>query len=83
MVKNGEQMSADQVLEVLAIDLIGIVPDDKEITISNNIGVPLVGNTSLAGQAFMNICHRIMGEEVPFIDFNKKQGFFSKLFGKK
>lgn len=80
MVKRGEMMSIDDVVEILAIDLIGAVPDDENIVIATNNGEPLVGQDSLAGQAYMNICKRILGEEVPLLDLNKKQGFFSKLF---
>ncbi len=83
MVKRGEMMSADDVLEVLSVNLIGIVPDDENIVISTNTGVPLVGNNTMAGKAFQNICLRITGEEVPFLDLGKKQGLFSKIFGKK
>ena len=82
MVKKGEMMSIDDVVDILAIDLIGAVPDDENIVIATNNGEPLVGNDSLAGQAYMNICKRITGEEVPLLDLNKKQGFFSKLFKK-
>lgn len=82
MVKKGEMMSIDDVVDILAIDLIGAVPDDENIVIATNNGEPLVGNESLAGQAYMNICRRILGEEVPLLDLNKKQGFFSKLFKK-
>ena len=82
MVKKGEMMSIDDVVDILAIDLIGAVPDDENIVIATNNGEPLVGNDSLAGQAYMNICKRIIGEEVPLLDLNKKQGFFSKLFKK-
>ena len=80
MVKRGEMMSIDDVVEILAIDLIGAVPDDENIVIATNNVEPLVGQDSLAGQAYMNICKRILGEEVPLLDLNKKQGFFSKLF---
>lgn len=82
MVKKGEMMSIDDVVDILAIDLIGAVPDDENIVIATNNGEPLVGNDSLAGQAYMNICHRIIGEEVPLLDLNKKPGFLSKLFKK-
>ena len=75
-------MSIDDVVDILAIDLIGAVPDDENIVIATNNGEPLVGNDSLAGQAYMNICHRIIGEEVPLLDLNKKPGFLSKLFKK-
>ena len=44
-----------------------------------NKGQPLVGDSSMAGQAYMNICHRILGEDVPFLDLNGKGGFFKKL----
>ena len=43
----------------MGIDLIGAVPDDESIVISTNQGEPLVGDDSLAGQAFMNICYRV------------------------
>jgi septum site-determining protein MinD len=83
MVKRGDMMSSDDVGEILAIDLIGIVPDDENIVISTNQGEPLVGSDSLAGRAYMNICKRILGEEVPFMDLEEKAGFFEKLFGKR
>lgn len=82
MVKKGEMMSIDDVVDILAIDLIGAVPDDENIVISTNNGEPLVGSDSLAGQAYMNICKRILGEEVPLLDLNKKSGFFTRLFKK-
>lgn len=79
MVKDNSMMSSDDVVEILAIDLIGVVPDDEQIIISTNNGDPLVGDDSLAGQAYMNICRRLLGEEVPLLDLNGKSGFFSKL----
>ena len=79
MVKDNSMMSSDDVVEILAIDLIGVVPDDEQIIISTNNGDPLVGDDSLAGQAYMNICRRLLGEEVPLLDLNGKNGFFSKL----
>lgn len=82
MVKRGDMMSSDDVVEILAVDLIGVVPDDENIVISTNQGEPLVGNDSLAGKAYMNICHRIIGEDVPYLDLTNKQGFFSRLFKK-
>ena len=72
-------MSIDDVLDILAINLIGAVPDDENIVISTNQGEPLVGNNTLAGQAYMNICRRIVGEEVPLLDLSAGNGFFSKI----
>ena len=81
MVKRGDMMSIEDVVDILSIDLIGAVPDDENIVISTNHGEPLVGSDCLSGKAFMNICHRIMGEEVPFLNLETKQGFFSKIAG--
>lgn len=79
MVKEGNMMSSDDVVEILAVDLIGVVPDDEQIVISTNQGEPLVGSDSMAGQAYMNICKRILGEEVPYLDLEATRGFFQKL----
>ena len=79
MVKRGDMMNVEDVCDILAINLIGAVPDDEQIVVSTNQGEPLVGNNSLAGQAYSNICRRIMGEEVPFLNLDEKKGVFSKL----
>ena len=78
MVKRGDMMSVDDVIDILAVDLIGIVPDDESIVIATNEGEPLVGNDSQAGRAFANICQRIMGQEVPFMEF-EADGIFKKI----
>ncbi len=83
MVKRGDMMSSDDVCEILAVDLIGIVPDDENIVISTNQGEPLAGSDSLAGRAYMNIARRITGEDIPFMDLNGKTSIFEKLFGKR
>lgn len=83
MVKRGDMMSSEDVMEILAVDLIGVVPDDENIVISTNQGEPLVGFDSLAGRAYMNIARRLTGEVVPFADLNERQSFFGKLFGKR
>ena len=60
---------------------LAVVPDDEQIVIATNQGEPLVGTDSLAGKAYMNICHRILGEEVPFMDLTQKTGIIQKLAG--
>ena len=70
-------MSADDVIDILAVELIGQVPDDENIVVATNNGEPLVGDNSLAGQAYMNICRRVTGEQVPFLDLDVKKGIFS------
>lgn len=82
MVKRGDMMSAEDVVDILAVKMIGVVPDDENIVVSTNQGEPLVGNDSLAGKAYMNISRRVTGEEVEFLDLTAKKGFFKKLFGK-
>lgn len=80
MVKRGDMMSVDDVIEILAIDLIGVIPDDENIVISTNNGEPIVTNqTVTCGKAYLNICKRITGEEVPYLDLNIETGFFKKL----
>ncbi|WPC42890.1 septum site-determining protein MinD [Clostridium sp. JS66] len=86
MVKNGNMLDVNDILDSLAIELIGIVPDDRNITVSTNKGEPIVlDDKASAGQAFRNIAKRIVGEKVPFMDLsNNQEGFFSgikKLFG--
>lgn len=78
MVKRGEMMSIEDVVEILAVELIGAVPDDESIVVSTNQGQPLVGDHSLAGQAYFNICKRVIGDKVEFLDLNDI-GFFAKL----
>ncbi|MEF9959000.1 MAG: septum site-determining protein MinD [Niameybacter sp.] len=80
MVKRGDMMAMDDVVEILAIDLIGVVPDDENIVITTNKGEPAVADkTALAGKAFRNIADRIEGNEVPFMDLEMGSGFFDKL----
>ncbi|MBP3701943.1 MAG: septum site-determining protein MinD [Lachnospiraceae bacterium] len=79
MVKRGDMMSTDDVVDILAINLIGVVPDDEHIVVATNQGEPLVGDDSLAGKAYMNICRRVLGEDVPMLDLDVSEGFFAKL----
>ena len=79
MVKRGDMMSIEDVIDILAIDLIGAVPDDEHIVIATNQGEPLAGDSSLAGTAYMNICKRILGEEVPLMNLETNRGFFAKI----
>ncbi|MCJ7735403.1 MAG: septum site-determining protein MinD, partial [Anaerolineales bacterium] len=80
MVKQNNMLSSDDVVDLLAIRLLGIVPEDKAVLISTNRGTPIaLDNKSLAGQAYRNIARRILGEEVPFLDLDKGSGFFNRL----
>ena len=79
MVRRGDMMSMEDVMDILAVNVIGVVPDDESIVISTNQGEPLVGMGSLAGQAFLNICRRIMGEQIPFLSLDVQPKFITRL----
>jgi septum site-determining protein MinD len=67
-------------VELLAIDIIGIIPEDEDVIISTNRGTPVsLEGKSQAGKAFHNIAHRMMGEDIPFIDFTKSRGVLSRI----
>ena len=79
MVRRGDMMSVDDVTEILSVPLIGALPDDEQVVIGSNQGEPVVSLNSSAGQAYMNICRRILGEDVAFMDLDSGTGIFSKL----
>ncbi|MFH2038706.1 MAG: septum site-determining protein MinD [Chloroflexota bacterium] len=80
MVKRGDMLSVEDVLDLLAIQLVGIVPEDENVIVASNRGTPMAfDNKSKAGQAFHNIARRLMGEEIPFMDV-ENQGFFQRIF---
>lgn len=80
MVKRGDMMNIDDMIDILAIELIGVVPDDEHIIVSTNRGEPAVSNNeSMAGQAYRNIVKRILGEDVPFMNLESDEGFVTKL----
>ena len=79
MVRRGDMMSMEDVMDILAVNVIGVVPDDESIVISTNQGEPLVGMGSLAGQAFFFFCRRIMGEQIPFLSLDVQPKFITRL----
>lgn len=79
MVHRGDMMSSSDVVDILGIPLIGIVPDDENVVVSTNQGVPLVGENCPAGLAYANIVDRIQGKEVPYLNLQKGVSFFTKL----
>ena len=80
MVQRGDMMDIQDILDILAIKLLGIVPDDEDIIVSTNKGEPVVlVESSLPGQAYRNISGRLLGENIPLLDIHKPQGFLAKL----
>jgi septum site-determining protein MinD len=80
MVKKGEMLSADDVTDILAIKLIGIVPEDEGVIPSSNSGIPVtLQENSRAGQAFRNIARRLNGENVPFMSLDESGNILQRL----
>jgi septum site-determining protein MinD len=80
MVKRGDMLATTDVLEILAIELIGIVPEDETIITSTNKGQPVaLEDHSPAGAAFMRIAQRVLGEQVPFQVFHDSPGLLDRL----
>ena len=76
MVRRGQMLSQEDVIEILAIDLLGLVPEDKQVVISTNQGVPVALNgKSISGQAFRNISGRILGQDVPLMSLESRSMF--------
>lgn len=72
LVKQGNMMNADDVAEILSKPLIGAIYDDEAVVIASNRGEPL-SPTSLSGQAFQNICERILGHDIPIMNLEKNR----------
>lgn len=86
MVKRGDMLEVDDVLEILGVKLIGIVPEDERILISTNLGNPAsLDETNRAGGEFRNVARRIRGEDVPYLALTADGGGFlggiRRLFG--
>lgn len=80
MVKNHDMLSAEDVLDLLAIPLIGIVPEDESVIVGANRGTPIaLESKSKAGQAFRNIALRLQGQQVPFLDLDTQSGLWARL----
>ena len=80
MVKKGDMMDIEDMIEILAIELLGVVPEDEFIVVSTNRGEPAVlDNDSMAGQAYRNISLRITDESVPLMQLEANVGIVKKL----
>ena len=80
MVRKGEMMDADDIVELLSIKLIGAIPDDENVIIQTNKGEPSVTNSkSLSGRAYMETAKRILGEDIDVTIPGRKDGFWNKV----
>jgi septum site-determining protein MinD len=82
MVARGDMLSIEDVIDILAIELIGVIPEDESILVGSNQGLPVAmssANGSSASQAFRNVAQRIDGQTIPFMDLTLKEGFMERL----
>jgi len=80
MARRGDMMDVADVLEVLGVDLLGIVPEDEMIIVATNKGEPIVfEKRSRAGRAFLHAAQRIMGEEVPLDEVTEVPSLLERL----
>lgn len=80
MVKKGEMLSADDIIDILGLAVIGIIPEDRYVLSASNSGEPVTLNSnSQAGLAFANIARRLTGEDVPLMDLDENRGFLWRI----
>lgn len=84
LVKRGDMLALDDTLDILGIELIGVVPEDERILRSSNLGEPVItDDKALAGKAYRNVTKRILGENIPLLDIDDDGGLLKRLFGKR
>ncbi|MEM1244546.1 MAG: septum site-determining protein MinD [Pseudomonadota bacterium] len=84
-VARGEMLAIDDVLDILAIPLLGVIPESADVLTASNAGEPVILNQhSIAGKCYGDAVARFLGEEQPhrFLETQKK-GFFKRLFARK
>ena len=83
--RDGELRDIDDILDILAIDLLGVVPEDDHIVLATDRGQPVALNEKLyVSHAYRNIAYRIMGNNVPLMSFRQPglMGSLARLFGR-
>ena len=81
--ERGEMLKVDDVLEILAIPLLGIIPESEQVLTASNLGAPVTLNSpdGAAGQAYFDAANRLMGKNVPMRIPTDRKGLLGKLFG--
>ena len=80
LVRRGDMLDTADVVEILSIDIIGIVPEDSNILVSTNRGQPIAfDGRAPAARAFRDIARRLMGQDVPFMPLQQSGGLFRRL----
>lgn len=83
-VENGEMLSVQDVEDILAVPLLGVIPESQAVLKASNTGVPVIlDEESIAGQAYLDAVGRLLGDNIEhrFLAVEKKKGFFKRLVG--
>ena len=81
-VAKGDMLSVDDIMDILAIPLLGVIPESKSVLQSSNAGIPVIlDEISDAGQAYKDIVARFLGEDCPQRFLEAKKPFLRRLFG--
>ena len=80
MVKKGEMMEVEDIVDLLSVDLIGVVPDDEYIITQTNKGEPVIKNKKApSGKAYIEIARRVLGENIEVTIPGREKGFWAKI----
>ena len=80
MVRKGEMMDVNDIVDLLSIDLLGVVPDDEYIITQTNKGEPVIQNRKASsGRAYLEIAKRVLGENIEVTIPGREKGFFAKI----
>jgi septum site-determining protein MinD len=83
LVRRGDMLSMEDILDLLAVELLGIIPEDENVIVASNKGQPMaLDGKSKAGHAFQNIARRLLGEQVPYMDL-ESSNLFRRILGRK
>jgi septum site-determining protein MinD len=80
MVRRGDMMDVGDIVDILAIGLLGVVPEDESIVVSTNRGEPVVHDShAQSSEAYRNMARRLLGEEVPLMSLQDDRGFLQRI----
>lgn len=80
MVKKGEMMEVEDIVDLLSVDLVGVVPDDEYIITQTNKGEPVIKNRRApSGKAYIEIARRILGENIEVTIPGREKGFWARI----
>ena len=81
----GEMLNIDDILEILATPLLGIIPESQDVLKASNVGTPVTLNNaeSAPARAYIDASRRLMGEEVAMVVPTERKGFMDRLLGRR